>query len=256
MGQLLKRPLPFLISLMVLVAFAFTLSNIDQPAAAQTDEPAQEEPGAEADRVITVQGHGEVSARPDQATVRLGVQTEAESADEALNQNNVRMQEVISATVEAGVSQDDIQTEGLRLNPVYSQGNDDGGDRTLTGFEAQNSVSITVRNLEALGELLDTTVEAGANTIEGIRFQVEDAQDLRAAAREEAMSDAIDKAEQLTGLAGAELGEVLTIRETGTTPPRPVALEAEAAAGAARAVPVAPGMQTIEADLQVSWRIR
>lgn len=257
MRRFLKRPAALLISLAVLALFAFAISNLDRQAAAQTDEPATQETGSEAKRVITVQGHGEVTARPDQATVRLGVQTEAESADEALSQNNVRMQEVISATIEAGVAEDDIQTQGLRLNPVYTRGDDDGGERTLTGFEAQNSVSITVRNLESLGELLDTTVEAGANTIEGIRFQVEDAQALRAEAREEAMNDAIDKAEQLTELAGAELGEVLTISETGVTPPpRPVALEAEAAAGAAQAVPVSPGTETIETDLQVSWRIR
>lgn len=257
MRRFLKSPAALLISLAVLVALGFTISNLDQQAAAQTEEPAQQETGTEAERVITLQGHGEVNARPDRAVVRLGVRTEAESAAEALNQNNLRMQEVISATVEAGVSEDDIQTQGLRLSPIYSRGDDDGGDRTLTGFEAQNSISITIRNLDGLGELLDTVVNAGANTIEGIRFEVADIQTLRAEAREEAMNDAIDKAEQLTELAGAELGEVLTINETGVTPPpRPVALEAEAAAGAAQAVPVAPGTQTIEADLQVSWRIR
>jgi uncharacterized protein YggE len=78
--------------------------------------------------------------------------------------------------------------------------------------------------------------------------------EIRARAREVAMNNAIEKAEQLTALADAELGEVLTINETAGTPvPRRVVAEEAEAAGA---VPIAPGLQTIEVTLQVSWRIR
>ena len=229
---------------------------LEKPASAQNEEPATESAAAEdgMERLITVTGQGRIMARPDTATLRIGVQTQAESAAAALDENSMRMNGVISATLDAGVEEADIQTAGLRLNPRYDRSEE--GPPVLIGYEAENTVAITVRDLENLGALLDTAVAAGGNTIEGIRFEISDNDALRADAREAAMAEAIDKAEQLTGLAGAELGEVVTIEELGSTQPRPVAIEAEAARGGAGAVPIQAGEQTVEASVRVTWRIR
>jgi len=229
----------------------------EEPAQAQDDDVTPAESGVE--RTISVSGQGRVSARPDLAVVRVGVETEADSATAALDENSVRMSGVISATLDVGVSRDDVQTEGLSLRPIY-QRRDPGpegeeGPPELVGYRASNVVAVTVRDLDELGALLDAAVEAGGNTIQGIRFEISDNEALRSAAREAAMTDAITKAEQLTELAGAELGEVLTIEEIGADAPSPVRFaETEQAAGAA--VPVEPGRQEIEVSLRVTWRIR
>lgn len=241
-----------LLGLAALGAF-LTQGNVraqeDEP---ETDETVQQ-PEQQAERVIQVNGHGIVSAQPDQAIVRFGVQTQSESAGDALEENNVLMQEVISATLEAGIAEDDIQTQQLRLEPVYSQTVDAVGPLTLTGYRAINNVVVTVQDLGGLGDLLDAAVAAGANTVEGIHFEIGDRQALAAQAREAAVTDAMQKAEQLAQLTGTELGIVMTITEIGTAPPQPFP-EADVF-GIGGAVPIAPGTQTVEAHVQVSWQL-
>ncbi|MDX1688800.1 MAG: SIMPL domain-containing protein [Candidatus Promineifilaceae bacterium] len=229
----------------------------EQPARAQDGDTTPAASGVE--RTITVSGQGRVSARPDIAIVRIGVETEADTATAALDENSVRMSGVISATLDAGVNREDVQTEGLSLRPIYQQGDrEPGGEEgppELVGYRASNVVSVTVRDLDELGALLDAAVEAGGNTIQGIRFEISDNEELRSSAREAAMNDAIAKAEQLTQLAGAELGEVLTIEEVGGEAPSPVRF-AETEQAASAAVPVEPGQQEIQVNLRVTWRIR
>jgi uncharacterized protein YggE len=115
-------------------------------------------------------------------------------------------------------------------------------------------VEVRLRDLEAIGGILDAAVQAGGNRIEGIRFEVSDPAPYLDQAREAAWNDAQHRAEQLASLAGAELGEVLTINASGRGP-QPVVEQAVTAAAAAP-VPVEPGSQTIEVDLQVTWLLR
>lgn len=204
-------------------------------------------------RTIQVSGRGEVSARPDQAVVRLGVETEADTAADALAENNERMTAVISATLAMDIAEADVQTQGFRLQPVYDSSSDTQTPE-LTGYRATNTVQITVRDLEQLGALLDTAVAAGGNTVEGIQFEISNQAELETDAREAAMQNAQEKAEQLTQLAGAELGPVHTILETGQSVP--VAAAPARQESLAANVPVQPGTQTIQASVQVTWEIR
>jgi uncharacterized protein YggE len=185
----------------------------------------------------------------------LGVRTEAAEAGEALTQNSVRMQAVIDALKAAGVAARDIQTEVLRLSPQFERppprAGQVQGPPELVGFVASNVVEVRVRDLEGLGELLDASVQAGGNQIQGIRFEIEDTTALAVLAREAAWEDASAKAEQLAALAGSELGPALTIQESSRIP-RPY-VERPMDVSAAAAVPVEAGTQTVEVDLQVTW---
>lgn len=242
-----------LVAMLAVAALVGVLA--DGRALAQTDTEESEQVAQEVEqpqRVINVTGQGTVSARPDQATVIFGVQTEADSAADALEENNTTMQEVISATLDAGIAENDIQTQQLRLQPVYDEAAGPDGERTLSGYRAINSVSVTVDNIEGVGDLLDAAVAAGANTIDNIRFEISERDQLIADAREAAVNDAQAKAEQLADLTGAELGEVLTISEAGGAPPEPFFAEDTAAVGGA-VPPIEPGSQTIEARVQISW---
>lgn len=235
--------------ILILLPFTFGSSWLAKVTRAQDDGAT-----AAAERTISVSGQGRVSARPDMAVVWLGVQTEADTAGDALEENSVQMQSVISTTLEAGVEEDDIQTQGIRLQPIYDQPQD-AQEREVQGYRASNIVEVTVRNLDELGTLLDAAVEAGGNTIDNIRFEIGGSDEVLAQAREAAVDNARAKAEQLASLLNVELGDVLTISETSFSPPMPVVFE-EAAADRATAVPVQPGTQSIEVSVQITWQIQ
>lgn len=215
-------------------------------------------------RTISVSGSGTVSARPDQAVVRLGVETTAETAEQALSRNSEQMQAVIAALEETGVPTDSIQTQTVQLRPQYETPEPPEGrepeapgrasGRELVGYVASNVVEATTEDLDMVGELLDTAVQAGANRVEGISFRVENATQLLEQAREAAWENAEQKAGQLAELSGVTLDEVVSINES-TRGPRPVylggAVEREEAA-----VPIEPGTEDVQVDLQVTWSIQ
>lgn len=207
-------------------------------------------------RTITVSGSGRVEGAPDQAVISLGVRTEDEVAATALSQNNTQMQALLAALREEGVAQADIRTLTIQLFPRYQPppANDPGGSPVVTGFIATNMVQVTVRDLDNLGSLLDAAVAAGGNQIEGISFEISDQADLLDQAREAAMQDARRKADQLAGLAGARLGVVVTIVESSAAPPP--FLREMAAQAADSSVPVSPGTQFIQVDIQVTWELQ
>jgi uncharacterized protein YggE len=216
------------------------------------DLTPQRQVGSESpQRTIHVSGRGLVSARPDIALVRLGVQTDAEEADAALEENNRQMQALVDTLKAAGIPEEDIQTQTFRLTPRYEETPTSEGQRELVGYTATNIVEARVRDITAVGSVLDAAVQAGGNRIEGIRFEISDPSAFIEQAREAAWNDAQQKAEQLTSLAGTELGDVMTINETGRGP-QPI-IEQAVMAEAAAAVPIEPGSQTIEVNLEVRW---
>lgn len=207
----------------------------------------------EMQRTVSVNGLGQVQAKPDRAVIRVGVQTEAQSASRALSQNNNQMQAVIDTLREEGVASQDIQTQTIQLNPIRESPGPEGGIPEITGYVATNIVEVQVIDLDNLGNLLDTAIQAGGNTIEGIQFQISEPGDLVDQAREAAMNDAQDKAEQLAELVGAQLGDVLTISESSRTP---VPVGRGGAGQLEAAVLVEPGTQTVEVNIQVTWLLR
>lgn len=224
--------------------------------AAEVGSPVESvNPNAEEPRTVSVSGSGTVSAPPDEVVLRLGVETMADTARQAVSENSQQMAAVIDALREAGIPDENIQTQRVRLNAQYDtmRETERPPRRELVGYAASNIVEARTADLDGVGRLLDEAVEAGANRIEGLRFQLSDPGELLERAREAAWHDAEQKADQLASLAGLELREVLTIDET-TRAPRPVpgvapALEAE------MAVPVEPGAEDVTVDLQVTWSL-
>ncbi|MEZ4617605.1 MAG: SIMPL domain-containing protein [Caldilineaceae bacterium] len=172
-------------------------------------------------RSVSVSGSGQVNVQPDVAIVQLGVQTSDAEATAALNANSEQMKALVNALQEAGVAQEDIQTQTIQLQPQYAGMTDNqppqpqpsdaqSAERQpmnqspeITGYIATNTVEVRTSDLANLGSLLDAVVAAGGNQIAGIRFEVSNATDAMASARETAWNDARQKAEQLATLAGA-----------------------------------------------------
>jgi uncharacterized protein YggE len=228
-----------------------------QPAAPTAGAQEETQDAAET-RTVSVSGSGQIEATPDMAIVRLGVQTEADEATSALTQNSEQMESLIQTLEDAGVPAEDIQTQTIRLQPQYEQtGPEASGPPELAGYVATNVAEVRLTDLAGepdLGALLDAAVQAGGNRIEGIRFEVSDPSQPLDQARQAAWLDAEHKAEQLVELADAELGDVLTINESSRIP-RPVVEQAVGGVAEA-AVPIQPGTQSIEVDIQVTWLLR
>jgi uncharacterized protein YggE len=217
-----------------------------RPATAQTSA------GVTGMRQITVVGHGEVKGTPDTATVQLGVETEAATSQEALAQNNTSAQAIIQKLKDLGVAEKDIQTSNLNIFPNYGA---DG--RQVSGYRVSNMVSVKIRNLSQAGALLDQVVQAGANSMYGVSFSVENPDALLDQARKAALENAKAHAAQLAGAAGGSVGQVLVINENiGAQSPIPLPMaRAEMAQDAAGGAPVQPGEQSFTVDVQVTFAL-
>lgn len=238
----------------VLVALLVVQTGCTPPAVQSQIADAEQ-------RTLSVSGSGTISAAPDSVVLRLGVETMAETVSAALSQNNAAMEAVINVLQDAGIPAEDIQTQTVRLNPQYETPPEpprrepgQGPGRELVAYEASNIVEARTGDLDAVGEILDAAVGAGANRIDGLRFEVSNPEDLLSRARDAAWENAVGKAEQLADLAGAELGAVLSINES-TRAPRPVAYGGGAVERES-AVPIESGSENLQVDLQVTWMLR
>jgi uncharacterized protein YggE len=257
MKKLLKQTLP-LVALLLAAAWLLPASGPTWVHAQDTEEKdVPSDCDCDYKRTLNVSGTGEAVAQPDTAVVTLGVMTEAKEAGDALKENNTLMSAVIEALVESGVATEDIQTQAIRLSPRYERPAPRQGTTPppeLVGFVATNTVEVRVRRISGLGATLDAVVEAGGNQIQGIRFEISDKSELYDQAREAAWADAKNKAEQLAGLAGAELGPVITISESSHTPVRYA--ERAMAFTADAGVPVEPGTESVQISVQVTWALQ
>lgn len=210
---------------------------------------------AEQKRIITVQGEGTISARPDTASVNAGVVAEAKNARDALTENTAKMTKVFDAIKSAGIEEKDIQTSNFSINPVYSRParKPDGTqqDPKITGYRASNNVTVIIRDLDKVGAVLDELVTAGANNVNGVNFFIAKTQALMDDARRKAVEDALRRATILAGTAGANLGNVITISENGGYRPQPMVMRSMAMEDASAKVPVAAGTQEIRAGVNL-----
>jgi uncharacterized protein YggE len=223
------------------VAAAMTL-----PSIAQEPSPS---PEAASDRTVTTTGVAIVRTAPDEALVTLGVHTDAETADEAMDQNAAHISDVIRALLDAGLEEEQLATANLSLWPRWT-----GDGQVVVGFTAENQVTVTVRDLERVGTVIDVAVDAGANLTSGITFRMSAANVATDRALTEAVADARRKAELLASAGGADLGAVVTIAELSSSATPPVVYaEAEAAdGGATRVLP--PTLES-QVSVSVTWSL-
>jgi uncharacterized protein YggE len=173
-------------------------------------------------RTITVSGTGRVTTVPDIADIRLGVAITRPTVAEARAAAAETATRILVALAAAGVERSDIRSASLLVQPGYDY--TDGAQR-LRGQSVSHQFAVTVRDLEALGRIVDDGLAAGATTLDGVDFRVADPAPAHAQARAAAFRDAKARAEMLAAEASVSLGRVLAIAETepvGT--PRPMAV--------------------------------
>ena len=210
-------------------------------------------------RTITVSGEGTARATPDEATVRFGIVTQAQTAEAAREQNAEASSSALNAAREL-VDEENIRLETLRLMPRYEYDRDDG-ERRLVGYVAERTAVVEVDDLEVLPRLVALVVERGANRLEGIQYDLADRAPVRREALREAAQDARDKAQVLAQSLGVGTGPVVQISEQSYDFPRPrfdVAMAARAES-AQQAAPepdaYAPGEIEVTARVQVTFAL-
>lgn len=204
--------------------------------------------------VITVTGEGRVDQAPDMATVSLGVTTEGATAAEALGANSAEIAKVLERLGSAGIEPRDVQTTGLSVNPNW-QHNSSGEAPKISGFIANNGVTVRVRALDGLGAVLDAAVRDGANQLNGVEFGLQEPRPAQDEARRRAVADARAGAELLAEAAGVKLGAIRSINETMAAPMPMPAFRMAADAAAAAPVPVAAGEVATTANVTIVWEI-
>lgn len=213
-------------------------------------------PGAaQAPRVISVSGTGQVSLQPDMAYIYIGVSTENESAADAVAKNNADTQRLIDALKAAGIADADIRTSNFSIWQNTPYGLD--GQPGKPVYRVDNTVYVTARDLAKLGDLLDAAVRAGANNINSIQFDVADKTKALTDARKAAVEAAKKQAAELAEAAGVKLGDIQGIQYYDSTPV--VYAEARGMGGGAAAdasVPINPGQMQITATVTINFEIK
>lgn len=209
---------------------------------------------------ISVQGQGKVTAVPDIATLNFGVQTgRQKTADVAMRMLTENMTKVVEAVKAAGVEEKDITTQYLSLNPSYDWNE---GRRIDQGFEASQSLVVKVRDLKSISTVLDAAIKAGANQAGSVGFTIDDPEDLRQEAREQAIADAKMKAQKLAADLGVTLGRMQGFWEdqsyNGNYVMRAEAMDAGGGYGGGGPVapPIPAGEQEVNVNVNITYKIR
>lgn len=208
-------------------------------------------------RSVTVIGQGEAAGPPDRASINAGVQTLAPTVVESSEQNQAIIERIFAALKQEGIEAADIQTADYSVWPEQQHDPRGSGEITITGYRVNNTVRITVKDIDRLGKVLAAVTNAGANAIHGIGFSVKDTAALEGRARAAAMEDARIRAEALAGLAGVKLGKVLSISTSpGGSYPMPMMGGDREMAMSASVPGISSGQLSINVQVQVSYEIQ
>jgi uncharacterized protein len=209
-------------------------------------------------RSLSVSGMGTVMLTPDIAYINIGVHSEAPTAAEAVAANNTQTQQVVDALKAAGVAAKDIRTTNFSIYP-NTQYDPQTNQKLGTTYVVDNTVYVTVRKLDSLGDLLDTAVKAGANNVNSIQFDVADKNPAMKQARDQAVKDAETQAQELAKTAGVTLGGIQSITYNNSVPTPIMESFGKGGGGVAAAdlaVPINPGTMTLTVTVGMAYDIK
>lgn len=205
---------------------------------------------------ISVSGTAKLRIRPDQITFSIGVETVAPTVTEAVRENNRKVSAVIAALKRGGAEDRNLQTSNLSIYP--RQEYREGQQPRILGYQVTNTITVTTREVEQAGTLLQVAIDAGANVASGLSFVVSNPAQAEAEGLRRAYQDALAKAQALAAEAGRSVGRAVAIAEGGMVePPRPMYRTMDMAAeSSVGQVPVEPGTQELEFRVSVVFEMK
>lgn len=196
---------------------------------------------------FSITGEGKVSVKPDIATVVVGVQSTGATVKDVQDNLNKNINAVSSAVKKVGIDEKDIKTSNYNMNPTYDYAN---GRQRITGYQAASNLTIKVRDIEKANGVVDSATQAGANSVGGITFDVDDKTKAEDEARKLAVADAKAKAALAAQTAGFKLGKIINYQESlGGNRIYPMYAKADSATGLGGAP---TELQTGETDIQMT----
>ncbi len=204
---------------------------------------------------LDIQMRGETKAVPDIAVVSAGVVTQAADAQSAMRENATRMAKVVAALNAAGIDDKDIQTTSVNLSPQYRYANNEAP--VITGYQANNQVTVRFRDIGKSGAVLDALVRQGANQINGPTLMIDKPEAALDAARVSAMKAARQRADLYAKTVGMTVKRIVSINETIDNPggPMPMMMQAKGA-NAEADTSILPGEQSIGVTISVIYELQ
>jgi len=206
---------------------------------------------------ITIDGEGKVTAIPDIAEISLGIQTDKATVASAQKENTDKMNKIIAELKGTGIEAKDIQTTNYSIYPRYDWNE---GKQTLLGYTVSQNVTVKIRNLDKIGDIVDKAGSLGANQVSSLSFTIDEPEVIKQQAREKALVNAKEKAEALAKVAGVRLGKLVSFTESAT-PVYPVYRDYATKsldAGVAESAPaptVEPGSQDVIINVMVTYEV-
>lgn len=242
-----KRLYGLVLILVVVVALlgGFALYNSYRTPVAVTQPPKVET------KTISVGGTGTVSMSPDMGWFTASAVTQADTAAQAEEQNNDAMSKVISALKNAGIAEKDIQTTDYSLSPIYQEAKEPGQRPILVGYSVRHTIRVTVRDIAAVGKMLDLAISNGANEMGGVYFGLSEAkaQQAQTQALDLAVKDANSKAKTIADSMGVTLAGAISASLGYYYEPTRMDFKEVAA----QPVPIMPGQLEYTVNVQIVY---
>ncbi len=224
---------------------------------------AQEGDNSYPANTITVTGTGSAAGTPDIANLEIGVEVFDPEVSTAFNQANATVDAVIAALLEAGVAREDIRTVNVNIYqdnyggpfPMMAPNESGMAQQPEPVFRVNNMLRVTIRDIAIVADVIGAAVEAGANNIFGLNFGIDDRTALESEARADAIANAEARAQELAGLIGAELGDVIMVNEGGMGGFSPFEVANLSAGFGGGGVPIEPGQLSVTSVITVTYRI-
>lgn len=207
---------------------------------------------------LTVSGEGKVSVVPDTAIVDLGITSNQPSVESAQNQANTVINQITTKVKELGIDAKDIKTSNYSVFPQYDY-RESGSPNRIIGYQINVGLTIRVREIDKVNQVIDQATQAGANTVGGIQLTVDEKREkeLLQQAREEAIQEAKEKAESLAKAAGINLGRIVNVVESSADQPLPMMAKAEGIGmGGGADTQIQPGSTDITSAVTLFYETR
>lgn len=208
-------------------------------------------------RTITVIGEGRAQVSPDLATANIGVIAVESTVLSATQQVSQTMSDVLAALMDEGVAEDDIQTTSYNINLIDGFGEPIDGEPRQPRYQVSNNVQVTIRDISNIGAIMDAAISAGANQVFGVSFDISNREEVNQMALEEAVQNAMLRAQRLAELTDLDLGPIVSISQVISQQPFfGVVAEVGGGAGGAAPGPISPGQLAVVTQLQITYALQ
>lgn len=247
----LRAILTALIATIITVGAGIWITKFTGPVPISVTQTLTEKQGT-----FNASGDAKIGAVPDQAELRLGIDVKKTTVVAAQEEVNQVINSIVNALEKMRVETKDIQTQNYQVNPEYDYRS---SDRRITGYRVSTQLAIKTTNFEQLNQIIDTATRLGTNQVGGINFSLSETkqEELRKQAREEAIAEAKDNANELARISGVKLGKVINVTESeGGTTPYPFYARTEMAVadtGPEEPTQIEPGTETYTYSVTLSY---